>query len=601
MSNYQSQLNVTSAVGSNSDFRLDETHLTTLDFGQLNVFYKRFVLPRDSFNITYNLFSRNTPMNVPSYIDLGMGLVAAFCPLYQVSDSAEAFFQGFYTVNGRGSNHIPFIRAYDLDIMFCTKSNALVESSSVAASNFIITATDSSASATYFSGPVKFTYKGRLFYKILRGLGYQLGSGIVIMPSSEQSSASAGSYVYISQRTRLNAFPFLCFAKVYHDWFTSSFTYYNDPLGALLSKYKSYNWNASERSSGITAEDLFSILDSVRVMYKQDYFTNAWRYTNAPLPQQGLSFNVPTSSSVVGQAYTDNNDTTVTSSSPGNLSYLTSMQVRSLNALDNYIRRNNYAGTKPAIRALARFGIKTEDFKSNYADILDIKRIPLNIGDVTQTSETGTSPLGSFGGKGIISGDSSVSFKSSDYGYFFILGFLQLDVLYPQGYDRDVLTTELFDFYTPEFDGLGMQPISFRELVSDPSVNTSSYVSNGTKVFGFTERYNEYRTSRDRITGDFLLFSDMFPWHSGRQLNQFREAGATAQTPDFICYPNDKQSEFDRIFAMTDSETETNTPDHFYITSYFKVRASRPIKNSNQVANLGVGNINIQKNGTHVE
>ena len=589
MAVYNDSLNITPAAGISSKVSLNSSHLTTLDFGQIVPLYCQSLLPRDNFNIRFNIFSRVAPMNFPAYVDINAVAVTGYVPYYQVFDGADAYFTGTAIFKGKTPG-LPCFSAYSLDQLFLTSQYNLVESTTKDAANIVV----ASSNSKYY----KFTYKGRLFYKILRSLGYQLSSGI----DDVKDDTDLTSYYYKSRRLPLNALRLLCFCKMYDDWFTSSFTYASSLLGELLEKIKHTSYT-SNYTSWITTAQLYSLLDSIRLMYKNDYFTNAWRYTNAPVNNIGYTFSVPTSAGAGRSVVSNNNDTETGVYHPtGNFGYLTAMQVRSLNALDNFIRRNNYAGTKPAIRALAKFGIKTEDFKSNYADIIDIKRVPLNIGDVTQQSETNTSPLGSFAGKGIVNGEANVSVQCSDYGELFILGFLQVDTCYPQGYDRDILKTDFFDFYNPEFDGLGMQPISYNELVSDPSnsdfASGDDYV--GDKVFGFTERYNEYRTSRDKITGDYLLFGELLSWHAGRQMMPFRLNLVNAQNSNFIYYPNDKQSEFDRIFALTDS-ANFNTPDHFYVTTYFSVNAVRPIKNSNQIANLGVGDVNIQKSGTHVE
>ncbi len=590
MASFSNSLNIAPGASVSSRVRLDQSHLTTMDFGQIVPLYNISTLPRDKFDIDFNVFSRVAPLNFPAYVDVNLVAVTCYVPYYQVFDQSDAFFTGLKSRNGKTTS-LPYFTQYDLDMLFFPETGDVAEFETVtvstaAAADIVGTR---ATSKEYYS----FTYYGRFIYKILRSLGYQLSCGIDL-PASGTSS-----YVTSAKALKLNALPLLCFCKAYNDWFSSSYNFASSTLGAILEGLKHSNYS----SNVIDTNTLDNMLGSIRLMYKSDYFTNSWRYTNSPLPDPTMaSFVVPQSGTNSPHVISSSqNETYTTINTGGSLGYLNATQMRALTALDNFIRRNNYAGTKPAIRALAKFGIKTEDFKSNYADILKIKRIPLNIGDVTQTSESTDSPLGSYSGKGIVSGDDRVSINCSDYGQIIVIGFLQVDTAYPFAYDREVLKSDLFDFYQESFDGLGMQAISYNELVSDPShalAPGTSYMGNN--VFGFTERYNEYRTSRDKITGDFTLFNELYAWHAGRELNQFRSTAVNAQTDDFIYYSNRKQSEFDRIFALTDAGSST-APDHFYMACYFKVNAERPIKNSNQVSNLGVGDINIEKNGTHVE
>lgn len=601
MASYPTSLNITPSASTTSRISLDHTHLTTLDFGQITPLMSLACLPRDKHNIKFDIYSRVSPLNFPAYLDANIVAVTAFVPYYQVFSGADAYFTGTETFKGRFVG-LPFFTAFTLDSLFLNPTYNLVEKSTAESCNIFA---NGAQNGPYF----KFTYKGRLFYKILRGLGYQLSTDIDVTGST---LGKPGSYSVEAAKVHLNALPLLCFAKLYADWFSSSYFYAASRINSTLDNIKNEQFQPS--SSGIPQQILYDILNSIKLMYKNDYFTNAWRYSNSPIgePNSDKVFNVPSSGAYLFNTYdgslsiesNQNYTSTVLPREQGiqdSDSFLTAMQVRALNALDNYIRRNNYAGTKPALRALAKFGIKTDDFKSNYADVLDIKRIPLRIGDVTQTSETSSAPLGSFAGKAFINGDSSFSVQCSDYGHLFVVGYISIDTAYPLGYDREVLKNDIFDFYTPEFDGLGLQPISYNELVSDPSRSNAGELYAGNHVFGFTERFNDYRTSRDKITGDFVLYDDLYAWHAGREMSVYREEHISAQADEFIYYPNYRQSEFDRIFALTDADADTNTPDHFYLSCYFGVNSERPIKNSNQIANLGVGSVNIQKNGTHLE
>ena len=65
------------------------------------------------------------------------------------------------------------------------------------------------------------------------------------------------------------------------------------------------------------------------------------------------------------------------------------------------------------------------------------------------------------------------------------------------GPDRQVLRSQPLISYTPEFDGMGADAISVGEFFASPIGSGSM---KDTDVFGFTERYNDYRYWRDQIT-----------------------------------------------------------------------------------------------------
>jgi hypothetical protein len=168
------------------------------------------------------------------------------------------------------------------------------------------------------------------------------------------------------------------------------------------------------------------------------------------------------------------------------------------------------------------------------------------------------------------------------------------------GFDRKVLRTNALDFYNPEFDGLGAQAISYGELYCNPNATTADTTTDDL-VYGFTERYNDYRYGRDKITGDFRTlntannssaYTEMSTWHTGRILNDVRAAGnMVAQSSAMNTMPH-AGSEFNRIFADMNDDY-----DKFYLTAQFNVSAVRPMLNLNQVVDLGEGNTIVPRNG----
>ena len=265
-----------------------------------------------------------------------------------------------------------------------------------------------------------------------------------------------------------------------------------------------------------------------------------------------------------------------------------------LKSFDDWVRRNNYSGSRSVQQIYSRFGIKTEDYRSHFAQVISTDSLPVQVGDVTSTADTSGSILGDYAGKGIMSGSKDINIQVSDYGLILILGYFTITPMNAYGYDRKVLRNQPLDYYNPEFDGIGADAISLGEVFENP-IADSSDTTLTTQVYGFTERYNAYRYGRDQITGEFRDYDNdgtMNCWHTGRNLAAIRKAGnLVAQSTSMNTLPQ-SDSEYNRIFSIT-----TGDVDHFYLTARFNVDAVRPMMNLNQVPKLGEGDTTVPRNG----
>jgi hypothetical protein len=68
--------------------------------------------------------------------------------------------------------------------------------------------------------------------------------------------------------------------------------------------------------------------------------------------------------------------------------------------------------------------------------------------------------------------------------------------------------TSRFDFFTPEFEDLGMQPLFARNVCF-------SQVSDNL-VLGYQPRYSEYKTALDCNHGQFVVYRPLSSWVSHR-------------------------------------------------------------------------------------
>lgn len=115
---------------------------------------------------------------------------------------------------------------------------------------------------------------------------------------------------------------------------------------------------------------------------------------------------------------------------------------------------------------------------------------------IAQTSETGTSAQGTLAAVGVGSdSDEIVDFSTFEHGQLIILATASSEVNYQQGLDRKLNKLRKYDYMFPEFWNLGEQPVYNKEIFLSDDGTTNN------KVFGYQERYREYREGVNRITG----------------------------------------------------------------------------------------------------
>lgn len=576
-------LKVKSAVKARNEFDLSFDHLTTLNFGQIVPLAAIEVVQGGKYMINGNFFSRLAPLAKPTYGKFQFKTVYGFVPYHQIADDADAWIGGKTVWEGTSpvpryitlGNFAGFINTY-----CCTTTGAT-------SSNSQYTYVASNGTVTYNL----FTNEGKFFVKVLNALGYALPEGVNFV---------SGSTWYNGPRLsmKLNLYPFLAFMKLYNDYMSQSQRYNSSVLSSLLYKFKhgiadSTYWTASTGS--VNALGLYSMIQNLKLNYENDYFTSAWQSPNNAINSQEslTSVNIPGTTNVVASDLIDNYQNLPIAS---NIARLSQRALDVLRSFDSWVKRNNYSGSRAVQQEYSRFGIKSDDYRSNYAHVLNTESMPVQVGDVTSVADTQGAILGDYSGKGIMSGSKGAEITVDDYGILLCLGYFTVSPMNAFGFDRMVLRQDPLDYYTPEFDGIGADAISYGEVYTDPTTDNTD-TTHDAMVFGFTERYNSYRYGRDKITGEFREFrgTGMDTWHTGRYLTGLRTSNqlvAQSSSMNTLSYDD---SEYNRIFSVFSSDI-----DHFYLTAKFTVKAILPMMNLNQVSGLGVGDTVLPRNGNTI-
>lgn len=193
---------------------------------------------------------------------------------------------------------------------------------------------------------------------------------------------------------------------------------------------------------------------------------------------------------------------------------------------------------------LSHFGVRSEDARLQRSEYLGGGKAPIVISEVLQTSSTdSTSPQGNMSGHGFSLGRSRGIHKTfTEHGY--LLGILSVmpKSSYFQGLNRMYSRKSRFDYAWPVFSHLGEQAILNKELFAQ-----SDAIKDGDKVvneltFGFTPRFQEYRSKMSTVHGDFR--SSLEFWTLVRDFSALPTLSA-----QFVeCNPSD------RIFAVKDTD-----------------------------------------------
>lgn len=167
------------------------------------------------------------------------------------------------------------------------------------------------------------------------------------------------------------------------------------------------------------------------------------------------------------------------------------------------------------------FGVVSPDARLQRPEFLGSFTKMVNVNPIAQTSATdNTSPQGNLSAYGVTAAKFHGFTKSFvEHGY--ILGFVcaRADLTYQQGINKMWLRSTVYDFYWPTFAHLGEQAIELREIYAQGS-------EADTTVFGYQERYAEYRYKPSQITGKFrssVVGGTLDKWH----LSQFFKTAPT--------------------------------------------------------------------------
>lgn len=539
-------------------FSMTAPHLTTNSFMKITPAVAVELVPNSSGSIDVTTFSKPDPLKKPVMGQVDIHNRFFFVRYPSVWKPFYDFIADTPHISGGYDPAIPstvpstnLVHLTKALLTYMSQDNVIVGVSQVQLENNISTLfnswnadivlydVNSNDSSLFDVYGYKLSSRGRHVLSILKSLGYDTVTPNLSLDVPEDLTVSL--------------MPLLCYVKVLVDWYYPSqfvnvdVTYVN----AVRIIQRDYVYSLDDRQ-------LLPLLDilTLHVAYNDDYFTCA--FDNPVAPTNGAF-----SSYSLVDISLDGPSTSVTTNSIGTPLItptsddvpISSYSLEMLNSLSRFMRRHAISGARSLDRWLADYGLSIRADKLGRSIYLGSDKGFIQFGQTNATTAAQldgvNQPLGDYSGNGDgrFAGNKHEFSSAEDFGMLFCMSSFIPSGGIVQGIRRHILHLNRLDFHNGEFDGKGVQAISQAEVRMD---KVSSRIS---RVFGFNQRYSEYKVLRPMLSGDFICPSvngGLDAWHTFRIFSETPNNHNLSISPNFILGQDSNQ--FGRMFYVTDPQ-----------------------------------------------
>jgi hypothetical protein len=239
-------------------------------------------------------------------------------------------------------------------------------------------------------------------------------------------------------------------------------------------------------------------------------------------------------------------------------------QLRQSFQIQKLLERDARGGTRYTEIIRAHFGVVSPDARLQRPEYLGGGSTPVVINPIAQTSATGlaenTTPQGNLAAMGTaLAQGHGFTYSSTEHGVILGLAAVRADLTYQQGLHKMWSRQTRYDFYFPAFATLGEQAVLNKEIYVQGTAEDD-------EVFGYQERWAEYRYKPSQITGLFrsTAAGTLDAWHLAQNFGDLPTLNS-----DFI----EDTPPVERVVAVGAAANG----QQFLLDAFFDIKMARPM------------------------